>query len=90
MTRMTEPKLTVLGVYRPQISSETWKEQWDVTEDDKETQEHFDSLVLIEVVVHDLSEPFDMSRLGQMNLGFPDDATRMMVGYDEGAAVIRR
>jgi hypothetical protein len=84
MTRMTEPKLTVLGVYRPQISSETWKEQWHVTEDDKETQEHFDSLVLIEAVVDDLGEPFDMSRLGQINLAFRDDAAQMMVGYDEG------
>jgi hypothetical protein len=84
MARMTEPKLTILGVYRPQISAETWKEQWDVTENDKETQEHFDGLVLIEAVVDDLAEPFDMGRLGQMNPVFPDDDTRMMVGYDEG------
>jgi hypothetical protein len=84
MTRMTEPKLTILGVYRPQISEETWKEQWQVSEDNKETQEHFDGLVLIEAVVDDLTEPFDIGRFGQMSLAFPDDPRRMQVGYDEG------
>jgi hypothetical protein len=47
---MTEPTLTVIGVYRPLISEETWREQWQVTEDDNATREHFDGLVLIEAV----------------------------------------
>ena len=41
---MTEPKLTVIGVYRPLISEETWREQWQVTEDGNATREHFDGL----------------------------------------------
>jgi|SRR6185437_5266251 len=81
---MTEPRLTILGVYRPQISAETWQEQWQVTGDDDETREHFEHLVLIEAVVEDLSEPFNMGKFGQMMLEFPDDLSRMMVGYDEG------
>jgi hypothetical protein len=50
MFEMTEPKLTILGAYRPQVSAETWKEQWEITEDDDHTREHFDRLVLIEAV----------------------------------------
>jgi hypothetical protein len=80
---MAEPSLTILGVYRPRISRETWREQWQVTEDDAETKDHFDSLVLIEGVVDGLSEPMDMGKFGQMRLDFPDDTSRMMVGYDE-------
>jgi hypothetical protein len=81
---MSEPKLTILGVYRPQISEETWKDQWAVSEDDAFTKEHFDKLVLIEAVVDGLDGPFDMGKFGQMQLEFPDDPTRMQVGYDEG------
>ena len=81
---MADPTLTVLGVYRPQISADTWQEQWQVTEDDDATREHFEELVLIEATVDGLEEPFDMSRLGQMRPDFPDDQSRMMVGYDEG------
>jgi hypothetical protein len=81
---MAKPKLTILGVYRPQISAETWKEQWQVTEDDDHTKEHFDGLVLIKAVVDGLAEPFDMSKFGQMQLAYPDDPMRMLVGYDEG------
>ena len=53
---MSEPRLTVLGVYRPQISAETWQEQWQVTGDDDETRKHFDKLVLIEAVVEGLTD----------------------------------
>ena len=84
MFDMTEPKLNILGVYRPQISAETWKEQWEITEDDDQTREHFDGLRLIEAVVDSLVEPFDMGEFGQMSLDFPDDPNRMLVGYDEG------
>jgi hypothetical protein len=81
MVGMAEPRLTVLGVYRPQISAETWHEQWEVTADDGATQEHFDSLVLIEATVEGLDEPFDMGRFGRMQ---ENDASHMQVGYDEG------
>ena len=74
----------MLGVYRPQISAETWQEQWQVTEDDDATRAHFDTLVLIEAIVEDLAEPFEMIRFGQMQAEFPDDPRYMQVGYDEG------
>src|ERR1700744_6490900 len=81
---MADPKLTILGVYRPQISAETWHEQWEVTTDEKATQEHFDGLVLIEAIAENLPEPFDMAAFGQMHRDFPEDPMRMLVGYDEG------
>jgi len=81
---MPEPKLTILGIYRPEISKETWQEQFDVTDDEEETREHFDKLVLVEAVVEDLEEPFEMIEFGQMHAEFPADKNRMMVGYDEG------
>jgi hypothetical protein len=81
---MAQPKLNVLGVYRPQISAETWQEQLNVTGDEAYTREHFDKLVLIEAIVEGLNEPFDMGKLGQMQPEFSDDPNRMQVGYDEG------
>jgi hypothetical protein len=81
---MTEPTLTVIGVYRPLISEETWREQWQVTEDDNATREHFDGLVLIEAVAEGLSGLFDFSKFGQMHPDRPDDPDSMLVGYDEG------
>jgi hypothetical protein len=75
---MPEPRLTVLGVYRPQISKETWRKQWQVTEDDEMTREHFAGLVLIEAIVEGLAGPFEMIKFGQMQ------AEYMQVGYDEG------
>ena len=80
---MAQPQLTILGIHRPEISAETWKRQWESTEDDDETREHFAGLVLIEAIVSDLPEPLDISQFGQMQLEFPDDKSRMMVGYDE-------
>jgi hypothetical protein len=79
-----EPTLTILGVYRPQISDETWQEQWQVTADDDDTREHFNQLVLIEALVDGLEASFDMGAFGQMQKEFPNDPSRMMVGYDEG------
>ena len=81
---MNEPTLKVLGVYRPIISKETWEEQWRVTADDAYTNGHFASLVLIECVVDGLDGRFDFGKFGQMQAEFPDDPSRMQVGYDEG------
>lgn len=81
---MTEPKLTVLGVYRPQISPETWQRQLAVTGDEAYTREDFAKLVLIEAIVEGLDEPLKMRELGQMQLEYPEDPRRMQVGYDAG------
>jgi len=80
---MAEPQLTILGIYRPVVSAETWQEQFEVTEDKDETTEHFAKLVLIEALVENLDEPFDMAKFGQMSAEAPDDPQRMQVGYDE-------
>ena len=81
---MTGPRLTIIGVYRPQISAETWQEQWNVTADDDQTREHFNKLVLIEAIVEGLAKPFDMSQFGQMQADSPKYPRHMQVGYDEG------
>jgi hypothetical protein len=81
---MTQPTLTVLGVYRPQISAETWQEQLNVTGDEEYTREHFDKLMLIEAIADGIDGRLDFGKFGQMQLEFPDDPSRMMVGYDEG------
>ena len=81
---MANPKLTVLGVYRPIIDEETWREQSLVIEDDELTRDHFDKLVLIEAIVEDLDEPFEMYRFGQVQIVYPNDPNRMQMGHDEG------
>jgi len=81
---MPEPRLIVLGVYRPQISKKTWRKQWKVTENDEMTREHFAGLVLIEAIVEGLGEPFEMIKFGQMQAEFANDPRYMQVGYDEG------
>ena len=81
---MSTPNLKVIGVYRPAISEQTWREQWQVTGDDQATREHFDKLVLIEAVAEGLSGAFDFSKFGQMQPDHPDDPRYMQVGYDEG------
>jgi hypothetical protein len=81
---MNEPKLTILGVYRPNISAETWQEQFKQTEDEAYTNGHFNKLVLIEAIVEGLNEPFQMIKFGQMDAEHPNDHRWMQVGYDEG------
>ena len=81
---MTEQRLTILGVYRPQISAETWQEQLQVTDNEEYTRGHFEKLVLIEALVDGLDGSFEMSQFGQMqaeSLTYPE---HMQVGYDEG------
>jgi hypothetical protein len=81
---MNEPRLIALGVYRPVIDPGAWQKQREVTASDEETKEYFDHLVLIEAIVENLDGPFIMGEFGQMQVEFPDDPSRMLVGYDEG------
>lgn len=81
---MTQPSLKVIGVYRPVISEETWQEQFQVTEDERATREHFEGLVLIEAVVEGLTGRFDFGKFGQVLSGYRDHPDNMQVGYDEG------
>ena len=76
--------LTILGVYRPEIDPETWREQWAVTGDDDATREHFATLVLIEAVIGGLTDKFDMGKFGQLQPATGQYPSHMQVGYDEG------
>jgi hypothetical protein len=84
LRRMPEPRLTVLGVYRPVISKKTWRKQWRVTGDDNRTRQHFHNLVLIEAIADGLNGSFKMSDFGQMQPEHPNDSRHKQVGYDEG------
>jgi hypothetical protein len=81
---MKEPTLSVIGVYRPVISDETWRVQFQVTGDERATREHFEKLVLIEALVEGLAGRFDFSKFGQVLSGYRDYADNMQVGYDGG------
>ena len=81
---MKGPSLKVIGVYRPVISAVTWREQFEVTDDEQATREHFERLVLIEAVVEGLTGRFDFSKFGQMLSGYRNYPDAMQVGYDEG------
>jgi hypothetical protein len=84
------PRLEILGVYRPLVSAETWREQWRITDNDDLTRAHFEKLVLIEAEVEGLTEPLKMGRFGQMQpkgpayTGGPAYPSHMQCGYDEG------
>jgi len=82
--RVKEASLKVIGVYRPVISAETWREQFQVTEDEQATREHFEKLVLIEAVVEGLTGRFDFSKFGQVLSGYRNYPDNMQCGYDEG------
>jgi len=82
--RMTEPSLKVIGVYRPVISADAWREQFQVTGDEQATREHFEKLVLIEAVVEGLTGRFDFSKFGQVLSSYRNYPDNMQVGYDEG------
>jgi hypothetical protein len=82
--RMKEPSLKVIGVYRTEITAETWREQFQVTGDEQATREHFEKLVLIEAVVQGLTARFDFGRFGQVLSGYRNYPDDMQVGYDEG------
>jgi hypothetical protein len=79
---MSQPTLTVLGVYKPEISEEIYQEQWQVTGSDEQTRNHFAKLVLIEAVLTSLGEKLKLAKLGQFVSipGYPD---QFQCAYDE-------
>jgi hypothetical protein len=81
---MKELSLKVIGVYRPVISAETWREQFQVTCNEQATREHFEKLVLIEAVVEGLTGRFNFNKFGQVLSGYRDYPDNMQVGYDAG------
>jgi hypothetical protein len=82
--RMQAPSLKVIGVYRPAISAETWREQFQMTGDEQAIREHFKKLVLIEAVVEGLTGRFEFSKFGQVLSGYRNCRDHMQVGCYEG------
>jgi hypothetical protein len=80
---MATPQLIILGVYKPEISEQTWQEQWQVTADDNATREHFDGLVLIEATLSDCEGDFDFGEFGQSHPEIAPPPYDMQCGYDE-------
>ena len=79
---MPEPAIHIVGVYTPEIPDAVYREQWNVTGSDELTRNHFEKLVLIEAVVSDVNESFDLHALGQTVTvsGFP---AHFQCAYDE-------
>lgn len=84
---MKKPSLKVIGVYRPVISAETWREQFQVTGDEQATREHFEKLVLIEAVVEELTGRFDFSKFGQVLSGYRNYRDNMQVVTMKGCSL---
>ncbi len=92
---MPTPCITILGVYKPEISGSVYREQWKVTASDERTNAHFKNLVLSEAVVEQIGDRLKMGELGQpYTLGdYPD---HFQCAYDEallspdGESVIER
>lgn len=55
---MPTPSILILGVYKPDIPADVYREQWDVTGSDEQTNAHFKGLVLIEAVVEQFDDRF--------------------------------
>ncbi len=89
---MPTPTILVLGVYRPVIPKSIYNEQLAVTGSHERTREHFERLVLIEVVVEHCDDRFKMIDLRQHGTTEKYD----QVAYDEallsgdGKCVIER
>ena len=92
---MPTPSISILGVYKPDIPTGVYREQWKVTGSDERTKAHFKGLVLIEAVMEHIDDRFKMNEMGQpYTLGdYPD---HFQCAYDEallsadGKAVIER
>jgi hypothetical protein len=79
---MENPKIIVLGVYKPRIPSAVYREQWQVTGSDAATDAHFEKLVLIEATVSNADERLRMKELGQM-VDIPGFPRQFQCAYDE-------
>jgi hypothetical protein len=79
---MANPKIIVLGVYKPQIPSAVYRKQWQVTGSDRATDAHFEKLVLIEATVSNIDARFKMRDLGQ-TVDIPGFPRQFQCAYDE-------
>ena len=77
----------ILGVYRSEISDETYQEQWDALGDDAQTKEHFAGLVLVEALAAAVEGELDLVHLGQQ-LSTTDNPRYFQCAYDEALLTV--
>ncbi len=77
-----EPTLTILSVYRLDVTPEIFAPQLPMYGDDEKCRDHFASVVLIEAVVSGVDERFTLSDFIQSNPAYPHGAAQ--VPWDEG------
>jgi hypothetical protein len=76
------PTLTVLGVYRLDVTPEIFAAQLPMYGDEGQCRDHFTSVVLIEAVVADVDERFSLSGFSQSNPAYPHGVAQ--APWDEG------
>ena len=76
------PTLTVLGVYRLDVTPEILVAQLPMYGDEDHCRDHFSSVVLIEAVVAGVDERFSLSGFSHPNLAYPHGVAQ--VPCDEG------
>lgn len=80
---MAEPHIEILGVYEPVIPEETYAEQLAEYGNIEETDSYFRQLALIEALVHNPDDRFNLGEIGQQP-PWSNDPRSMLVPYDEG------
>jgi hypothetical protein len=76
-----EPTLTILGVYRLDVSPEI-AAQLPMYGDDEQCRDHFSSVVLVEAIASGVDERFTLADFTQPNRAYPHGAAQ--VPWDEG------
>lgn len=79
---LVAPILTILGVYRLDVTPEIFAAQLPMYGDEEQCRDHFRSVVLIEAVVSEADEPFSLSDFTQPNPHYPGGDPQ--VPWDEG------
>jgi hypothetical protein len=82
MIWVMSPTLTILGVYRLDVTPEIFAAQLPMYGDEGQCRDHFSSVVLIEAVVTDTDERFNVADFTQPNPDYPHGAAQ--VPWDEG------
>ena len=77
-----EPTLTILGVYRLDVTPEIFAAQLPMYGDDEQCRDHFSSVVLVEAIASGVDERFSLSDFTQPNPTYPHGAAQ--VPWDEG------
>src|SRR5882724_9489032 len=76
------PTLTILGLYRLDVTPEVFAAQLPMYGDEEQCRDHFSSVVLIEAAVSEADERFSLSDFTQPNPTYPHGAAQ--AAWDEG------